>query len=1078
MSQLPSTLRGVARFLTPLQRGGRRSNRLSTLNTAVFGLRLEPLESRLLLTALDDYIAAPDANYAFQVTNTYDEDGYTVLIVDMTSQQWRSPEEVDRPLWKHWLQIVVPDTVTDDTALLFINGGNNSNPEPQLGDSGLDQLIAMALTSNAVTVTLPTVPNQSLIFSDEFFLDFTNIGPDGEPTKVPIPRSEDAIIAYTFDKFIDNYPNLDDNTWPLLLPMVKSAVRAMDTVQALGDTNPNVPEINDFVVTGGSKRGWTTWLTAAVDDRVKAIIPAVADLLNFGQQLIHHKEAYVGVTDFIIDGYSLAIADYVLFDLPERFQSEAGEALLEIVDPYLYRDRLVQPKYLVNSPGDEFFVTDSSQFYFDQLPGDNYLRYVPNTSHGLNQDAVDGITQFFRAIVEEQDLPELSWTFENDGNTITAITPDTASLVGPNSVKLWQASNPNSRDFRYGAGLGPGGGPAGPIWTSTVLVDQGGGTYVANLESPETGARAFFIEMVFESGDTTPFTFTTEVSVIGRTEGAVNVAPIAGDDSVNTTSTATVSIDVLTNDQDPDGSIDPASLVIVDPPDFGNASVNAETNQIVYTSNPGFVGADTLSYRVRDNDGTLSNAAVVTINVSDLNTSPTAVNDDMTTFNSTSVLIDVLNNDSDSDGDLDPTSVSIQTAPNNGTATPDAVTGKVTYTPTPGFVGIDTFTYVVDDTQAGTSNIATVTVEVLDIGIGEDSVGVYNPGTGTFFLRFTNNSGVADVPAFNFGSPNGQLPIVGDWNGDGVSTIGLYNRNTGQFRLRNSNDAGPVDVPLFIVGSPEGLPIVGDWNGDGVDSVGVYNPATATFQLVNGQGTNPGPVTQFQFGPPGWVPIAGDWDGDGSDSIGLYNAQTATFFLRNSNSTGVADVIPFNYGLPNWTPVIGDFDGDGDDTVGVVNQDTATFFLRNQNDSGVADVPGFNYGIPGWSPLIGRYYQAPNQSASATFGGGGPDAGSIVPSGVAELVGFSLVTGLDPRSVGAAGASQQGASVQRPVANLVQGPIPASNSTTDATLEDGVDFGILTPELESLVAQALSTNNPDRSQLDQIIDDVFEDLDF
>ena len=1054
MSQLPSVLpvlRVVTRSFSFRRQTGWRANRLSTSRTTTLGLRHEPLEPRLLLTALDDYVAAPDPNYEFQVVRTDDEAGYEVITIDLTSQKWRSSSEVDRTLWKHWLQIVVPDTATDDTALLFVNGGHNGGPAPQLGDSDLTQLISMALTSNAVTVGLPTVPNESLTFSDDPFF----------------PRSEDGIIAYTFDKYIDEFPNLGENTWPLLLPMVKSAVRAMDTVQTISNADASVPVINDFVVTGGSKRGWTSWLTSAVDDRVKAIIPAVADLLNFDEQLAHHHKAYEGVTDFTIDGFSTAIADYVLFDLPRRFQSEAGQELLKIVDPFEYRDRLVQPKYLVHSAGDEFFVLDSSQFYYDQLSGDNRIRYVPNTSHGLNQDAVDGITQYFKATVEEQDIPGLSWTFENDGNTITAQTSDS-----PLTVKLWQASNPKSRDFRYGNGLGVS-------WSSSPLVDQGGGTYVANVDSPETGARAFFIEMTFDSGDVTPFTFTTEISVVGRTEGSVNAPPVAVNDTADATSTATVSIDVLSNDSDPDGSIVPASLAIVGSPNFGNASVDTETNEIVYTSNPGFTGTDTLTYRVADNDVAFSNTATVTINVGEINLLPVATNDETSTFSGTSVLIDVLSNDSDSDGTLDPTSVSIQTSPNNGTATPDPATGVITYSPTSGFVGTDTFSYVVNDTQAGTSNVATVTVQVLEIGIGEESVGVYNSATGTFFLRFTNNSGVADVPAFNFGvSPNGKIPIVGDWNGDGISTIGQYNRNTGQFSLRNSNDSGPADVPVFVVGAPERIPIVGDWNGNGTDSVGVYNPATATFQLVNASGANPGPVTQFQFGIQGWIPIAGDWDGDGADSVGLYNPVTATFFLRNSNNSGVADITPFNYGLPNWTPVIGDFDGDGDDTVGVVNQDTATFFLRNQNTSGVADVPGFNYGLPSWTPLVGRWNQAaPPQTASATFDNGGFDVGTSVPAGVTESVGFLVATGLDPRTVGTAEASRGSASSQPPKANLVEESDPDAISMTDAMLNGEGGFERLSSELEDQLAQTLSDNTQDRSDFAQILEGVFDELD-
>lgn len=1049
MPQFPAVLRKLSRSLVTRRHFGQSTTLHSTTHTASYvshGLHHEPLESRLLLTALDDYVAEFDPNYDWNLVRVDDDSdyvlrddpvGYKVFIVDMDSQQWRTPDEVQHTVWQHWVEIVVPDTATDDTALLSIYGGGINRPAPQPGNDTTDQLIDIALASNAVVVGLPNIPNQSLIFTDD-------------PLQ---PRSEDGIISYTFDKFIDDYPNLGDNTWPALLPMVKAAVRAMDTTQAVLSNQIDY-DINDFVVTGGSKRGWTTWLTAAVDERVLAIMPAVADLLNFGQQLDHHRDAYKDVTEYTIGGFSLAIADYVAFDLPDRFHTEAGQALLEIVDPYLYRDRITQPKYLIHSPGDEFFVLDSSQYYYDDLIGDNYIRYVPNTSHGLNDDAVAGAAQFFRAMVEGQELPELSWTFQDAGNTIVAQTSD-----NPISVKVWQANNPKSRDFRFGGGIGI-------PWSSTTLVDQGDGTYVANVPTPQTGASAFFIEMTFASGGTTPFIFTTEVSVVGRTEGAVNVAPVAEDDTIETTLDAITPINVLANDDDPDGSIDPASIILVSNPDFGMAVVDAETNQIVYTPNPGFVGIDTLVYRVRDNDATLSNLAEVTIHVSDLNASPTAGDDLAATFMNTSVLIDVLTNDSDSDGVLDPTSVSIQTTPTNGTATPDPVTGEVSYTPNPGFVGTDTFTYVVEDTQNGTSNTATVTVEVHSIGAGEDSIGVYNPLSGTFFLRSTNNSGEADVPAFNFGpSPGNLIPLAGDWDGDGVSTIGLYNRTTGQFSLRNSNDAGAADYPVFTVGSPQGLPIVGDWDGDGTDTVGVYNPFTSTFLLVNGHSGNAGPVIQFLYGIPGWVPIAGDWDGDGADSIGLYNPGTATFFLRNSNSMGVADVPHFNYGMPGWVPVAGDFDGDGDDSVGVVNIDTATFFLRNQNTSGVATIPGFNYGLPGWRPIVGHWQPQVQELMTLSLG--------TEP----EATGF-LLAGLNPTTFDTAGdtagAIQALPTMTKPSFGMV-GPMPA---TTNSAIEQDDPFDLLGAELETEIAQALRENSAGDAGLDQLMEEVLEEISF
>jgi cell wall assembly regulator SMI1 len=186
------------------------------------------------------------------------------------------------------------------------------------------------------------------------------------------------------------------------------------------------------------------------------------------------------------------------------------------------------------------------------------------------------------------------------------------------------------------------------------------------------------------------------------------------------------------------------------------------------------------------------------------------------------------------------------------------------------------------------------------------TVGVLDPSNANFFLRSTNDSGPGDI-TFNYGIPN-WIPIVGDWDGDGVDTVGVYDPVTATFYLRNTNTAGFADI-TFVYGAPNWIPIAGDWNGDGVDTIGVYDPVTATFYLRNTNTTGVADIA-FVYGMPNWTPIAGDWDGDGVDTVGVYDPTTATFYLRNSNTAGFAD-IAFVYGAPNWTPIAGNWDGSG-----------------------------------------------------------------------------------------------------------------------------------------------------------------------
>ncbi len=193
-----------------------------------------------------------------------------------------------------------------------------------------------------------------------------------------------------------------------------------------------------------------------------------------------------------------------------------------------------------------------------------------------------------------------------------------------------------------------------------------------------------------------------------------------------------------------------------------------------------------------------------------------------------------------------------------------------------------------------------------------------------------------------YGAP-WDLPIVGDWNGDGTDTIGVMRGNT--FYLRNTNTSGVADQ-TFTYGLPGDTPIIGDWNGDGTDTIGVIRGNT--FYLRN---TNTSGVADqtFTYGLPGDTPVVGDWNGDGTDTIGIVRG--TTFYLRNTNTSGVADQTA-SYGIPGDTPIIGDWNGDHVDTIGIVRG--TTFYLRNTNTSGVADQTA-SYGIPGDIALSGDW---------------------------------------------------------------------------------------------------------------------------
>lgn len=412
-------------------------------------------------TLLDLYVKSPDPHYAYEVVETLPGDGYRTHVVRMASQAWLTKAEVDQPVWWHWMLIVEPDQVSTETALLFIGGGDNNDEQP--GEAN-DLLASIATATHSVVAEVRMIPNQPLTFVGDTFG----------------PRHEDQIIAFGWDKFLRGGARDHDALWLLRLPMTKAAVRAMDTVTSVVAERQIV---DHFVVAGASKRGWTTWTTAAVDERVVAIVPMVIDMLNTRASFAHHWQAY--------GFWSPAVADYKREGVMEWQERPEYQRLLQITEPYNYRERLTLPKLLINASGDEFFLPDSWQFYWDNLEGEKHLRYVPNTGHSLaGTDVATSLEAFYQQILEGTSRPRYAWNVS--GNTIeVSVDPENP----PTAVRLWQASNRKTRDFRVVR--------IRKSWADSDMKPVSPGRYVAVVKEPEEGWIAFFVELTFggEPGD-------------------------------------------------------------------------------------------------------------------------------------------------------------------------------------------------------------------------------------------------------------------------------------------------------------------------------------------------------------------------------------------------------------------------------------------------------------------------------------------------------------------------------------------------------------------------------------------------
>ena len=297
------------------------------------------------------------------------------------------------------------------------------------------------------------------------------------------------MIAYTWDKFL----RTGDDKWPARLPMTKAAVRAMDTVTAFCASDEGGKfKVDKFVVAGASKRGWTTWSTAAVDKRVVAIVPIVIDLLNVVPSFQHHYGAY--------GFWAPAVGDYEREGIMNWMGTPEFAALMKIEEPYEYRDRLTMPKLVLNAAGDQFFLPDSTQFYWKELKGPKYLRYVPNADHSMKgSDALQSLLSFYDAILRKKQLPEYSWEIPSAG-TIRVV-----AKTKPTKVKLWTATNPDARDFRVET--------FGAKYMEAPLEITADGVYAATLKAPEKGWTAGFIELTY-ANEPAPFKFTSGVTVV------------------------------------------------------------------------------------------------------------------------------------------------------------------------------------------------------------------------------------------------------------------------------------------------------------------------------------------------------------------------------------------------------------------------------------------------------------------------------------------------------------------------------------------------------------------------------------
>lgn len=400
-------------------------------------------------TDLDDYVWKPDNAYGWtfmgEDTNIHGKSltggrSWTGYVLNYTSQRWLTDDEFTedsevKSLWWHYLVIVVPDDIHwTANASLYITGGTNSAGIPAAKDEDIVLAASIAMGTGTITGALFQVPNQHMKFTSD---------------PLQINRNEGSILTFGWDHFLNDTSKPE---WIGELANVKASTWAMTAMTEFVASRPDFGcNLESFTVLGASKRGWATWLTAAVDtlDRVKLIIPVVLDAINFAAVEHHEWRSY--------GGWSFALEDYYNSNIMVRYDTPAMTLLQENIDAFWYRDRLTMPKFIINAVLDEFQQPDDSNYWWRDMTGPKHFLMTPNADHSEATGLLEitpamgtWINYHLRGRADE--VPEFTWEISNSTGEIIATLDDKGNVFEASMWYAYSCGNNsdgiNRRDFR------------------------------------------------------------------------------------------------------------------------------------------------------------------------------------------------------------------------------------------------------------------------------------------------------------------------------------------------------------------------------------------------------------------------------------------------------------------------------------------------------------------------------------------------------------------------------------------------------------------------------------------------------
>jgi len=366
---------------------------------------------------------------------------------------------------------------------------------------------------------------------------------------------------------------------------------------------------------------------------------------------------------------------------------------------------------------------------------------------------------------------------------------------------------------------------------------------------------------------------------------------------------------------------------------------------------PGYNGAGIRFINVTVSDGEFSDSQTVLVNVINVNTVPTV----SIAFDSINAKVDenfsFIVDAADADGD--PLTLTLE---KDGTQFySGSVYGFYVGTASFSTLGTHTIKAIVDDSHGGQAQ-TTANIEIINppdlwnkilplLGDfnadGLVDVGTYNRDTGRWSVAISNFSGFGSITEWltNFGTSTDWQYVNGDFNADGKTDIAIFNQTNGEWQVGTSdgtkfNNQGTWST--FSGASSDSVPITGDFNGDGVSDVGAFNKSNGNITIAtsnkNGFNAAGSWLTGFAVSS-GAKPFSGDFNADGLIDIGVFNDGAWSFAVSDGSQFIIKSAWNMSFGA-GLTPIISDFNNDGLTDIGTFDKNAGSWQIYHCTGDG------------------------------------------------------------------------------------------------------------------------------------------------